>query len=973
MENKINIVFICDDGYVIPTSVAITSIIKNKSAGTIIDINIIARSINEANYWKLSSLKTDSVNINIIRVDSTLNLALNNKNLLSNIPANSSALLKFSIPDLLLKYDKVLYLDGDIIVQDDLSVLFGWDISRVYCAAVKDIGIGIPKELTKLKNNYFNSGVMLLNLKKMREDGVKEKLCKYRESGFNRFMDQDAFSWVFYGKTLFLPIKFNLMYSVYKYDTFEKISENYRIEGCKNKSELLHNATIVHLCSREKPWKFYVPKFSDLFLEYYKISPFSDTELVLNEITYKRKSESTAEKLTTDLSCVPIKHVENTAPFISFIIPVYNAAAYIESCIGSIYNQGYENFEIIFVDNCSQDDSVKMINNYMLADKRIKLFYEPKVGAGNARNLGLANANAPYIMFLDADDMLCEEFILNFTKFEINNKSDIYVFNYKNFDNITYNITEIHPFTISDSERKNYEGISYAKLAWWNAKNRFLKGTAAPWNKLYRRDYLREINASFDSFACTEDRSFYFQTIIPCKNISVVNIFSIYHRKNNPTSLTGNFRLENFDCNFKSHYSTMNKVAYIKDDSKAVLCDLTISDILNSYYGAYGTYKLKIFKQILDFFNTCDFEQYEEYLKNSYWYAKYKVIKSLSWVVEESREIVPIVFSTDNNYVSYLAVVIQSLKDVASQDKLYFIAVLNTDLSEQNIGRVECLSDNNFNVKCYSVSKMVNSRRFYSRSHYSVAMYYRLLIAEMFCCFENVLYLDCDLIVKKNVDPLVELDLGDNVIAAARNPVQYHNLRYVEYTLQIPSAKYFNSGVIVINTYNFLREKIKDICFDLLAEYKNLQCPDQDLLNMACNGKVLYLPLNWNFQWHQGIEVKPELKLHEDEYESYFAAAKDYNILHFTSGNKPWIKPQLPLSYEFWRVARRTDFYEEIIYKNTIDKMQYLLRKNSVNTGNTASVTTNNNSLFSKFISELRSNGLKSALKKTWRKLFGRK
>lgn len=971
MDEAINIVFICDDGYVLPTTVAITSIIHNKNKDTAININIIGKNLNKTNREIIDQIKAKNVIVNYIDVQDTLNLSVNNTHLLSNIPANSSALLKFNIPKLLPNIDKVLYLDGDIIVQNDLSVLYGWNISEVYGAAVKDIGIGIPKELAKLKGNYFNSGVMLLNLKKMREDNISEKLCKYRENGYNRFMDQDAFSWVFYGKTLFLPIKFNLLYSVYKYDTYETIADNYRVEGCKTKKELLNNATIVHLCSREKPWKYYVPTFSDLFKKYYALSPYKNNELILPDITYVHKA-SELKKLIVDYPSSIEQHKKTLKPFISIVIPVYNAHDYIQHCLGSIYAQKQENIELILVDNNSEDDSKKIIESYARSDKRISIFEEKKSGAGNARNLGLSKASAPYVLFLDADDLLADNILSFFVEFEAKVKSDIYVFGYKNFNNENMDYQEVHPFAFSDNEIKNYNGVKYATLAWTMAKNRFLKGTVAPWNKIYNTKYLKTLKASFDNFACTEDRSFYFHTIVNSKNISVIDFEIVYHRKNNVSSLTGDFRLKNFECNFKAHYSIMDKLSKLNDDSKAVLCELTISDIITAYYFAYGEYKRTIFKQIVKFFNECGFEKYENYLNGSYWYNKYKLFKSMEWILNESKNIVPIVFSVDNNYVPYLAVVIQSLKKVANENNIYFIAILNTDLSELNISRLEALSDDNFKVNCYNVKGYVNQKRFYSNSHYSIAMYYRLLIAEMFCYFSNVLYLDCDLIVKSDVSQLLSIDLGNNVIAAARNPVQYYNLKYVEYTLQVPSGKYFNSGVLVINTTNFLKEKIKDKCFELLTRFKNLKCPDQDLLNMACLGKVYYLPLTWNFQWHQGMEIKPELKLHEDEYDNYYAASKNYNILHFTSGNKPWIKPNLPLSYEFWSVARETLFYEEILYKNTLDKMQYILKQSNVNIVKTG-LKEEKRSLVSKFFIELKTNGLKSALKKVKHKIFGKK
>ena len=98
-------------------------------------------------------------------------------------------------------------------------------------------------------------------------------------------------------------------------------------------------------------------------------------------------------------------------------------------------------------------------------------------------------------------------------------------------------------------------------------------------------------------------------------------------------------------------------------------------------------------------------------------------------------------------------------------------------------------------------------------------------------------------------------------------------------------------------------------------------------------------------------------------------ASKDYGILHFTSGNKPWIKPQLSLSYEFWRIARETDFYEEIIYKNTLDKLQYQIRKQQ-DTGKQSLPIKQEKSLFQKFFIEWKQNGLRSAIKKVWNKLF---
>lgn len=91
---------------------------------------------------------------------------------------------------------------------------------------------------------------------------------------------------------------------------------------------------------------------------------------------------------------------------ISIIVPVYNVEKYISFCLDSIINQVLSDIEIIFIDDCSTDNSNNIMVNYALFDNRIKIFYnETNMGAGFSRNVGLKNANGKYIMFLDPDDL----------------------------------------------------------------------------------------------------------------------------------------------------------------------------------------------------------------------------------------------------------------------------------------------------------------------------------------------------------------------------------------------------------------------------------------------------------------------------------------------------------------------------------------------------------------------------------------
>lgn len=93
-------------------------------------------------------------------------------------------------------------------------------------------------------------------------------------------------------------------------------------------------------------------------------------------------------------------------PVVSIIIPVYNAACFIESTIQTVLDQTYSEWELILIDDKSTDDSIKLITPYLKRDKRIKLLKNnTNLFAGPSRNKGVDDARGRFIAFLDADDL----------------------------------------------------------------------------------------------------------------------------------------------------------------------------------------------------------------------------------------------------------------------------------------------------------------------------------------------------------------------------------------------------------------------------------------------------------------------------------------------------------------------------------------------------------------------------------------
>jgi len=95
---------------------------------------------------------------------------------------------------------------------------------------------------------------------------------------------------------------------------------------------------------------------------------------------------------------------------VSIITPVYNSAKFIEETIESVQNQTYTNWEMIFVDDGSKDNSVEIIKNYQQGDERIRLYILDKnSGSGVARNKAILESKGEIIAFLDSDDIWVKE------------------------------------------------------------------------------------------------------------------------------------------------------------------------------------------------------------------------------------------------------------------------------------------------------------------------------------------------------------------------------------------------------------------------------------------------------------------------------------------------------------------------------------------------------------------------------------
>lgn len=115
----------------------------------------------------------------------------------------------------------------------------------------------------------------------------------------------------------------------------------------------------------------------------------------------------------------------------SVVVPVFNSSEYLASCIDSLLNQRYKNFEVIFVDDGSSDDSVGVINKYVEIDPRIRLISQENQGAAAARNKGLKYATGDYVLFLDSDDWLDVRALEKINSLLSKKSADLLLYGYK--------------------------------------------------------------------------------------------------------------------------------------------------------------------------------------------------------------------------------------------------------------------------------------------------------------------------------------------------------------------------------------------------------------------------------------------------------------------------------------------------------------------------------------------------------------
>ena len=181
---------------------------------------------------------------------------------------------------------------------------------------------------------------------------------------------------------------------------------------------------------------------------------------------------------------------------------MYNVENYLHRCINSILTQEYTDLEILLIDNGSKDGSGTLCDDYAERFSNIKSYHIPNNGVGSARNFGLAKAQGEFICFVDADDYLVGNLFSDMEN-QLGSELDLLVFSYYNSleKNLSETTRTAKILPIEGKKDRNQFIALFTEL--------FLSDMMyTVWNKIYRREFLKEHRITFEQYELGEDVRF---------------------------------------------------------------------------------------------------------------------------------------------------------------------------------------------------------------------------------------------------------------------------------------------------------------------------------------------------------------------------------------------------------------------------------------------------------------------------------
>lgn len=294
---------------------------------------------------------------------------------------------------------------------------------------------------------------------------------------------------------------------------------------------------------------------------------------------------------------------------------------------------------------------------------------------------------------------------------------------------------------------------------------------------------------------------------------------------------------------------------------------------------------------------------------------------------------VPVFYSISDDFTKYAAVSLHSLVKNSNPANHYCVYFLNQDLSEANKHKLAKLGADNVEVKFFHIDDdlvapiKARKENYLRADFFTMSIFYRLFIPELFSQYDKAIYIDSDTIVNHDIADLYNTELGSNLFAACTDSsIQFVSemVAYIKDVLALDPKKYINSGMLVMNARAFRDEKFIDRFMYLLEKY-HFDCiaPDQDYLNEIGDGRILHLDPKWDAMPNENTQP-----------------LSNPALIHYNLFFKPWHFKNVQYEDYFWKMAQETEFYDtlkaeldnytDLQRQQDRDKLKHMLQKQKI-------------------------------------------
>jgi len=520
---------------------------------------------------------------------------------------------------------------------------------------------------------------------------------------------------------------------------------------------------------------------------------------------------------------------------ITVIVPVYNVENYLNKCLDSIIKQTYKNLEIIVVNDGSTDNSGTICQEYAQKDERIVYIEKENGGLSDARNAGLERMTGSYVTFVDSDDWIELDYVETLYTKIIEYQADIAVGNYYSF-NESEGMFYFHILGDSYYE-KVYDNVSiFENLYESQEMNSFALISA--WGKLYKArlfDHLR-----FDIGKLGEDGYLNQKIYLLAEKIVYIHkgIYS-YRIRNNSLSRTWTEKwMHALVDSMSEHITLLASLGYPLEKHLAIYRQMLEVILANGQASALS--------------DTATYKEFE---------MKRTLLNQLS--MQEQKEKKAIVLAANYAYVDQ---VLTTIKSICYHNRSLRFYLINSDFPNEWIKQLNKRLEkfDSEIINCRVTSEQISRYK----TDISYTVFLRYFIAD-FVQEDKALYLDCDLLVTKNLDDLFATDLQDYPLAAVRD---FGGRAYF-------GQEIFNAGVLLVNNAFWKKDNMTHKLIDLTNEWHDkVEQADQSILNMLFENKWLELGFDYN-----------HIVIHKQFTDYQLPEGQDYPaIIHYLSHRKPW-------------------------------------------------------------------------------------